>query len=141
MIEYIVVMYRNHNASSAALVLRVALALVFITEGWSKLTGIAGTEHFFAMIGLTAHFWAYLVGCTEFLGGLLLLVGFLTKPVCVALAIDMAVVVWGVPSHGGLFWGHMEEFFILMTLLAMYALGAGKYSLAHLLKKREFGAA
>jgi putative oxidoreductase len=137
--KHVVAMYRNHNASSAALILRIALALIFITEGWAKIADIAGTAHFFSMIGLTSAFWVYLVGYTEFLGGLLLAIGFLTKPVCVALAIDMAVIVWGLHMGrgGGLFWGHAYEFFLLLTLLAMYALGPGKYSLAYLLKKNK----
>jgi putative oxidoreductase len=129
-------MYSNHNASAAALILRIALALIFITEGWAKISNIAGTAHFFTMIGLTSTFWVYLVGYTEFVGGLLLAVGFLTKPVCVALAIDMAVIIWGLPApHGGLFWGHTYEFFLLLTLLSMYAVGAGNYSLTYLYLK------
>jgi putative oxidoreductase len=130
-------LYRHHKPSGGALILRIALSLVFITEGWAKITGIAGTEHFFAMIGLTAHFWTYLVAYTEFIGGILILLGILTKPVCVALAIDMSVIIWGLPApHGGLFWGHTEEFFILLTLLSLYVGGPGKYSLAGLLKRK-----
>jgi putative oxidoreductase len=133
---FVKAMYRNHNASVAALILRIALALVFITEGWAKITNISGTEHFFLMIGLTSHLWVYLVGYVEFIGALLLIVGFLTKPVSVALAIDMVIVVWGLPNpRGGLFWGHAYEFYLLLSLLAMYALGPGKYSLAYLLKR------
>jgi len=134
----VVTMYRNHNASAAALILRIALALIFISEGWAKITNIAGTSHFFGMIGLTSAFWVYLVAYTEFIGGLLLAVGFLTKPVCVALAVDMAVVIWGLPSpQGGLFWGHAYEFFLMLTLLSMYAVGAGEYSLTFLYLKKK----
>lgn len=135
--QHIVSMYRNHNASSAALILRIALGLTFILHGWSKVTNIAGNEHFFAMIGLAAPFWSYLVAYVEFVGGILLLLGTLTKPVCVALAIDMAIVVWGLSSGRGLWWGHEFEFILILVLLAMYALGPGKYSLAHLLRKNK----
>ncbi len=130
-------LYRHHKPSGGALILRVALGLLFISEGWTKLNGIAGTEHFFATLGLTTHFWVYLVAYTEFIGGILILLGLLAKPVCVALAIDMAVVVWGVPAHGGAFWGHSFEFFLLLTLLSLYIGGPGKYSLAHLWLKRK----
>lgn len=134
--NYIKNMYRTHNGSAAALILRLTLAVIFIDEGWSKITNVAGTSHFFAMIGLTSMAWVYLVGYVEFFGGILLAGGFLTKPVCVALAIDMAVIIWGLPMpKGGLFWGHSYEFLIMMTLLAIYALGPGKYSLAHLYLK------
>jgi putative oxidoreductase len=136
--ESIKKMYQNHNASAAALILRIALALVFITEGWAKISNIAGTAHFFTMIGLTSTFWVYLVGYTEFLGGLFLLAGFLTKPVCVALAIDMAVIIWGLPNpRGGMFWGHTYELYLLLSLLTMYALGPGQYSVAMWCKKMK----
>ena len=122
-------LYVHHKPSGGALILRIALALVFIAEGWAKLTNVGVTEHFFATLGLSWG-WALLVMYTEFVGGVMLLAGLLTKPVCVALAIDMAVVVWGVPSHGGPFWGHPFEFFLLLTLLSLYVGGPGKYSLA-----------
>ena len=125
-------LYRHHKPSGGELILRLARGALFIYEGWTKLSGIAGTEHFFAMLGLVSHGWVYLVAYTELIGGILLVVGLLTKPVCVALAIDMAVVVWGVPSKGGFFWGHPYEFYLLMTLLALYVMGPGKYSLARL---------
>ena len=129
-------LYRHHKPDGGTLILRIALGMLFISEGWAKLSGIEGTEHFFAMIGLTAHFWVYLVAYTEFIGGILILAGLLIKPVCVALAIDMAVVVWGVPAHGGAFWGHSFEFFLLLTLLALYISGPGKYSVNRLFKAR-----
>ncbi|MDR3558489.1 MAG: DoxX family protein [Candidatus Pacebacteria bacterium] len=130
-------LYRHHKPSGGALILRIALGVLFVYEGWTKLSGISGTEHFFAMLGLASHFWVYLVAYTELVGGILILVGFLTKPVCVALAIDMAVVVWGVPAHGGFDWGHPYEFFLLLTLLSLYIGGPGKYSLAHLWHRRK----
>ena len=68
-------LYAHHRPSGGALILRIALALVFITEGWSKVGNIGGTEHFFVMIGLTAHFWTYLVTYTELVGGILILLG------------------------------------------------------------------
>ena len=132
-------MYRTHNGSAASLILRIGLALIFIQEGYSKISDVAGTMHFFAMIGLTSVFWVYFVGYVEFLGAILLLVGFLTKPVCVALVIDMAIVVWGLGGKGGLFWGHSYEFFLLLSLVAMYALGPGKYSLAYVYLKNKKG--
>ena len=129
-------LYRHHKPSGGALILRIALGMLFICEGWTKLNGIGDTEHFFMTIGLSSG-WVYLVAYTEFIGGILILLGLLTKPVCVALAIVMAVVVFGVPSHGGPFWGHSFEFFLLLTLLSLYIGGPGKYSLAHLWCKRK----
>ena len=69
---------------------------------------------------------------------ILILAGILTKPACVALAIEMAIIVWGLPApHGGLFWGHSFEFFLLLALLSLYIGGPGKYSLARLWLNRK----
>ena len=129
-------LYRHHKPSGGALILRLALGAVFICEGWTKLSGMSGTEHFFVMLGLAGS-TAYFVAYVELIGGILLVLGLLTKPVCVALAIDMAVAVWGVPSHGGAFWGHPFEFFLLLANLSLYIGGPGRYSLAHLWLERN----
>jgi hypothetical protein len=78
--------------SVALLGMRLALAWIFMFHGAGKLLnfkhqgGIAGTTAFFQMEGLPApHLMAYLVGLTEFGGGLLLLIGF-----AVPLAADAA---------------------------------------------------
>lgn len=128
-------MYRNHNASVASVILRLAIGVTFILHGWQKISDPAANVHFFTMLGLGA-FTAYFVSYVEFLGGILLIVGYLIKPVCVALAVDMAVVVWGLPGKG-LWWGHEFEFILIVILFAMYALGAGKYSLAYLYLKAK----
>ena len=81
---------------------------------------------------------AYFVGYMEVIGGILLILGILTKPTCVALAVDMAVVVWGLASAHGFFWGHELEFVLFVSLLAIYVMGPGRYSLAYLwLRKKQ----
>ncbi len=131
-------LYRHHKPSGGALILRIALGLLFISEGWTKLHDLAGTIKFFDMLGFSGPAgWVMLVAYVELIGGILILLGLLTKPVCVALAIEMAVIIWGVSSHGGAFWGHPFEFFLLLALLSLYIGGPGKYSLAHLWLRRK----
>src|ERR1700719_3103072 len=66
---------------------RAATGLFFVPHGLQKLFGfwggnIANTADGFAKQGLDpAMFWAYYIGSLEFFGGLLLAIGFLTRPV------------------------------------------------------------
>jgi putative oxidoreductase len=132
-------LYGHHKPSGGALILRIALGLLFIMEGWNKFMDLGGTIKFFGSLGFNGPAgWVCLVACAELLGGILILVGLLTKPACVALATEMAIIVWGLPApHGGLFWGHSFEFFLLLALLSLYIGGPGKYSLARLWLNRK----
>jgi putative oxidoreductase len=82
------------------LIARLALAWVFMYHGAGKLFdfkgqgGIAGTTLFFHFEGIPSpHLFAYVVGLTEFFGGLLLLVGLAVPLAGIALAIDMVVAI------------------------------------------------
>ena len=84
----------------AALVLRGVLGFVFIAHGGQKLFGwfggggIHGTTAFFRIVGIPApDTFAYVVAITEFFGGVLLVVGFLTFVAALGLVIDMAVAI------------------------------------------------
>ena len=75
--------------------------------GWFGGSGLEATGGFFAgNLGLEPGlFFALLVGLTEFLGGLFLAVGFLTRPSALAIAVVMAVAVFAVHLPNGSFWG------------------------------------
>ena len=82
-----------------ALVLRVALGLVFIAHSvWLKLVvyTLPGTAEFFASIGLPAPL-AYVVFAAEAAGGLALIVGFRVRLVAAAL----------LPIALGAWWAHL----------------------------------
>jgi putative oxidoreductase len=65
---------------------RILMSQIFIVSGWSKLTGYAGSQQYMASVGLPAALLP-LVILTELGGGLLLLVGFKTRWVALALAL------------------------------------------------------
>ncbi len=73
-------------AMPAALVGRILLSLLFIMAGIGKLTSLAATNAYFASLGLPAGL-ALPVGLFESVGGVLLLIGFLTRPLALAFAI------------------------------------------------------
>ena len=110
--------------------------------GWFGGYGLEGTAGFFAgTLGLEPGlFWALLVGGVEFFGGLFLAVGFLTRPVAVAITVLMAVAILEIHLANGFFWtdgGY--EYPLMWGLLALgFALrGGGAYSLDRIIG-REF---
>ena len=85
------------------LVLRLALGAVMIAHGYQKLFG--GMGQFMQMLshmGIPA-WMGYLTVAAEFGGGILLVLGFLTRLAAVAIFIDMLVAILKVHLHNGLF--------------------------------------
>ncbi|WP_394829406.1 DoxX family protein [Pendulispora albinea] len=88
---------RQASPDLAALVLRIGLGTMFMFHGAPKLLG--GPE-LWAKIGaamgglgitFAPAFWGLMAGLAEFGGGLLLVVGFLTRPACAFLTFTMLV--------------------------------------------------
>src|SRR5690348_13123693 len=81
--------------------MRIALGAVMIVHGYPKVTGIHNVEKFFSSIGLP--WWsAYLSAGAEFFGGILIIIGLLTRPVAFAQLIDMIVAIAKVHWKHGL---------------------------------------
>ncbi|QCI66610.1 DoxX family protein [Phreatobacter stygius] len=72
-------------------VLRIVVALIFLAHGTQKLLGFPAAPASGYPAFLSLFWWQ---GVIEIVGGLLLLVGFLTRPVAFILAGDMAVAYW-----------------------------------------------
>lgn len=110
--------------------MRIALGAVMIVHGYPKVTGIHGVEKFFGAIGLP--WWsAYLSAGAEFFGGILIIIGLLTRPVALALLIDMIVAIDKVHWKNGL--AGQGNYQLPMTLaaisLALLFFGAGPIAL------------
>ena len=133
------------------LVLRLALAAIFIAHGGNKLFGLFGgpgigpgglslTAAFFSQIGLQPAFLlATADAVLELAGGVLLIFGFLTRWVSLGLSIAMGIAIWKVHFQFGFFmnWmgaadrGQGMEFSILLiaALLCLAFAGAGELSI------------
>lgn len=119
------------------LIIRLALAAVFIYHGYGKITDIPGTAKMFHEgLGIPLPMLsATLAALAEFGGGILLAVGLLTRLATIPMAFTMCVAVFHV--HWGTFSvrdGGIEFAMTLgLFLIALGLLGPGRFSLDHLL--------
>ena len=112
------------------LVLRLALASIMIAHGWMKVHhGMQQHIHLVQALGMPG--WlAYLSAAAEFGGGILLLVGFLTRFASLCILADMLVAIFKVHLHNGLMGGPGKPGYeyplaLAAMALALLLLGAG----------------
>ncbi|MDO6838342.1 DoxX family protein [Paraglaciecola chathamensis] len=129
----------SSQAGLSALALRIPVGIIFIAHGAQKLFGafggygLEGTGQWMASIGLEPGYTlAFLAGSAEFFGGIALLVGLLTRPAAMVLAITMLVAIFSVHISNGLFMANNGYEYALALLAASVCLmfsGAGKLSI------------
>ena len=94
--------YLDRLQPLALLIMRLALGAIMVAHGYHKVFG--GLHHHTQMVaslGLPA--WlGYVSAFTEFFGGLMILLGFFTRPAAVAIGINLFVAIWKVHLHNGL---------------------------------------
>ncbi|WP_280141474.1 DoxX family protein [Bosea lupini] len=115
---------------AAKLIGRILLALMFVLAGWSKISGYAGTQAYMASAGVPGILLP-LVIIVELIGGLMIVVGFKTRLVALALfAFTIVASVlfhmnWAQPMQQLLF---MKNLAVAGGFLVLFAAGAGAYS-------------
>lgn len=129
------------------LLIRVMLSVVFIYHGSQKLfgafngPGMTNFEHFIASTGAPMpHISAYLSALTEFLGGIILLLGTGLRLAAIPLAFNMAVAVW-VTHKGGFSAPTGCEYPLVLGVifLAFIVMGPGRLTLGALLRGARTG--
>jgi putative oxidoreductase len=123
---------------SLLLASRVLLMLLFVIFGWEKLFAYAATVRNFALIGVPMPILAtFIAVVTELVVGVALMIGLLTRP----LAIVLAIYTFATALLGHHYWtmtgmqriegeiGFFKNVSIVAGLLLLYVSGAGKYSL------------
>jgi putative oxidoreductase len=120
------------------LVGRVLLALIFVTAGFSKLTGLQGTAGYIGSVGLPAPMLlAVAAGVVELVAGVLIVVGWQARWAALALAGFTAVAsvlfhnYWAMPAEQQMMQQlmFMKNVSIVGGLLVLFAFGAGPLSL------------
>lgn len=133
------------NNSFSALALRLPLGIIFAAHGAQKLFGwfggygLQGTGQWMESIGLgPGVLMAALSGSAEFFGGLALILGLLTRPAALVLAVTMLVAIFTVHFSNGLFMSNNGYEFGLALLAGAVSLlisGGGRASVDRLLAK------
>ena len=110
------------------LILRLGLATVFILQGALLVPEMGRSPHLSAVITMAV----------ELLGGLLCLIGFLTRWAAFGLG---ALMLWQIIEHHGfrVFYEvhHQLPFALFIMSFASFGLGGGKYSLDEKQKKKD----
>lgn len=127
-------MIDTRTAPYGALLLRLALGVMFIAHGWLKLTvfTLPGTAEFFASVGFPG--WlAYPVTFAELIGGAALILGFQVRPVAAVLCLELLGAAsvhrnngWTFDSPNG---GWEYPVFLAAAAAVLALLGAGALSL------------
>jgi putative oxidoreductase len=131
--------YLDRLQPLALLVLRLALGAIMVAHGHLKVFGgLHRTAQMIGHMGLPS--WlGYVVAFTEFVGGILILSGLVTRVAASALCIDMMVAIWKVHWHNGLLGspdhpGYELPLSVAAIALALIFFGAGPISLDHILR-------
>ena len=136
--------FLNKYKDAGILFLRIGIGFAFIfTHGYGKISGgpelwekIGGSM---ANVGITFApvFWGFMAAASEFIGGILILLGLLTRPAAAFMAFTMLMAFvqhaskldpWARAIHP------VELFSVFMCLLFI---GAGKFSLDALLFRKK----
>jgi len=135
----------NSLQSAFLLVIRVYFGWQFALTGWGKLHNISGVTQFFTSLGIPApHLNAVFVAGFEFVGGILLALGLLSRITALGIVIDMTVAYLTADRDSlmTLFSSDSTKFFAAAPFtfwfvgLIVLIFGPGKYALDTLLARR-----
>lgn len=131
--------YLDRLQPLALLVMRLVLGAIMVAHGYHKIFG--GLHHFTQTVGsMGLPSWlAYISAFTEFLGGLLLLAGFFTRPAAFAVCIDLVVAIWKVHLHNGMIGspdhpGYELPLAVAALAFALIFFGGGPVAIDHVLR-------
>lgn len=127
----------------APLLVRVITGIIMAVHGWQKLTQI-GPANFgqqaLASLGVPLPvFMGYVVTLTEFFGGILLIIGLLSRLAALALTVEMVFTILLVKTHVGFIApqgggaGAELDLALMAGFLALLLMGPGRLSLDHVL--------
>lgn len=125
------------------LLARILMPILFISAGWGKITGYAGTQQYMEAMGVPG-FMLPLVILLEFGGGLAILFGFLTR--FTALFTAAFTVLTAFLFHSNFAEGvnqlmFMKNLSIAGGFVVLGLVGPGAYSIDRLLRKKAQPAA
>lgn len=121
----------------ALLALRLVLGVIFVAHGYSKIFG-GMSHHVQTVHNLGLPGWlAYLSAGAEFLGGLMVLLGLLTRVGAALIFLNMVVAIWKVHLHQGLRGGLEFPLSVTAIAFALIFFGGGPISIEWLWKGKS----
>ena len=127
---------RSYAIDAALLGLRLAVSIMIMTHGWSKIANFSENLNVFPdPIGLGSAVSLQLSIFAEFFCALLVALGFMTRFALIPLIINMAVVVLVVHSADPFGVKELPLIFLL-NFLALLLMGPGKYSMDYQISVR-----
>ncbi|MFC3168742.1 MULTISPECIES: DoxX family protein [Paracoccus] len=125
-------------APLTVLYMRVIAGIAFMVHGWPKITDPMGRIGMVEGLGFhPGWLWAPLLAATEFFGGLLLILGLLTRPAAFACSIVLCVTTyfhWIVQAEG--FGGAETSLLWLGITLYFVTHGGGRFSADRVIGKQ-----
>jgi putative oxidoreductase len=117
----------NSLQPMGALLLRLVLSLSMIVHGYQKVVphgALNHHAHYVVTLGLP--YWlGYVSAFTEFIGGILVLLGLLTRFAAAFIAINMLVALFTVGVHQGFgIYNYIAELAAIAIMLVFYGAGA-----------------
>jgi len=110
--------------------LRLVAGILMLVHGLPKLKNHASTAQFLGSVGFKpAGFWAWVVGLTEAVGGILLVLGLLVQPIAVIFIIQFIVILATVKRGKPLAGGSELDWVLLAVFIALATLGGGAWSI------------
>jgi putative oxidoreductase len=116
--------------------IRVLVGIAFMAHGYPKLIDVPKTQGFFGSIGLPPEL-AVLIGLLEFIGGLVLLLGVLTRISSALLIADMIGAIFLVKISKGFVGGAELELLLLAGCASLLITGPGRISIEWDVIRRE----
>jgi putative oxidoreductase len=114
----------------ALLIFRLVLGCAFIYHGWGKVSDMSGTIVMFSSMGVGT-FMTYVAAYTEFLGGLAIFTGVVTRLAGIFLSIFMLTAIYLVHLDKGysmMSGGYEYQLLLLAGVVLVWLVGPGKYS-------------
>ncbi len=119
------------------LIFRLGIGGMFCWHGWPK---IAGGMEYWSEIGRAVGplgiqyapvFWGFMSGFAEFVGGLFFAIGYLYRPVCILLIVNMFVAFTSQMAGGKGLLKAAQSFEDGFSFIGALFVGPGKYSVDH----------
>ncbi|HEX6646435.1 MAG TPA: DoxX family protein [Nitrososphaeraceae archaeon] len=120
----------------APLPLRIISGIGFMMHGLPKLLDISNTQNSFTNMGLPPEL-AIVIGLLEFIGGLAILLGVLTRIAAGLLAINMIGAILLVKLSKGFIDGYELDLLYLAIMISLMLTGPGNVSIEKNVLKRE----